>query len=307
MSEARPLDILSDVLTLLRLRGEVLCWSELGAPWGLSFAPEDALFFHVVERGHGLLRVGRGEWRAIGPGDMVVLPEGRGHRIASARDAKVVPIADLVDPSGRVGERFRHGGGGASTHLLCGRFRFDEVLRRGSLPGLPDVLHVRGDGSSSPEWLGLTVRLLSAEAKNEAPGRDIALARLVDLLFVQTLRHWLAESGDAPLAWIGAARDPRIAAAITLMHRNPEAAWDVASLASKTGMSRSKFAERFVKLVGEPPTRYLTRWRMHFAARLLRGSSITLREVAARVGYDSEAAFNRAFRRTMGTSPGAFR
>jgi AraC-like DNA-binding protein len=238
---------------------------------------------------------------------MVVLPEGKGHRVASSRDAKVVPIGEIVDPAGRIGERLRYGGSGATTHLLCGRFRFDEVLRRGSLPGLPDVLHLRGQEPKPPEWLGLTLRLLAAEARNEAPGRDLALSRLVDLLFVQTLRYWLAQDRDAPLAWIGAARDARIAAAITLIHRNPEQSWDVATLASKTGMSRSKFAERFVKLVGEPPTRYLTRWRMHLAARLLRGSHATLREIASQVGYESEAAFNRTFKRYMGASPGAFR
>jgi AraC-like DNA-binding protein len=281
------LDILSDVLGLLRLRGEVLCWSALRAPWGLSFAADEALFFHVIERGSCLLQAdGSDEWIRAEAGDLVVLPQGVGHRLASQRGGATVPIEQLVEPTGEIAGRLIYGGSGAETHVLCGRFRFDEVLRMASLPGLPSVLHVRKRDPST-EWLDATVRYLSAEASNEAPGREIALSRLVDLLFVQTLRHWLAKGHEAPLAWIGAARDSRIAAAITLMHERPEHAWDVDRLARAVGMSRSRFADRFVELVGETPSRYLTRWRIHRAARLLHAAGATVASVALRVGYES--------------------
>jgi AraC-like DNA-binding protein len=160
---------------------------------------------------------------------------------------------------------------------------------------------------ATPEWLEHTLRYLAAEALNEAPGREIALSRLVDLLFVQTIRHWLAESKGAPLGWIGAARDPRIATAITRMHEQPAEPWDVDRLARAVGMSRSRFADRFVDLVGETPSRYLTRWRVHRAARLLQAPGATVAPVAPLVGYESEAAFSRAFKRYAGVAPAAFR
>jgi AraC-like DNA-binding protein len=133
------------------------------------------------------------------------------------------------------------------------------------------------------------------------------MSRLVDLLFVQTLRHWLTTSQEQPVGWLGALRDPRVGAALALLHENPETAWDVETLASKVGMSRSSFATRFVELVGEPPSKYLTRWRVHLAARLLRAPGATIAQTAERVGYDSEAAFSRAFKRYMRSAPAAFR
>ena len=272
-----------------------------------SFDADDALFFHVVERGHCLLNVdGSAEWIRAEAGDLLVLPEGVRHRLVSDRDSRAVPIERLVDPKGRIGGRLTHGGSGPETHVLCGRFRFDEVLRMASLPGLPSVLHVR-KRDAAPEWLDLTLRYLSAEALNEAPGREIALSRLVDLLFVQTIRHWLAKTEEAPLAWIGAARDPRILAAITLMHERPGEPWDVDRLSYAVGMSRSRFADRFAQLVGETPRRYLTRWRVHRAARLLHAPGATVASVAPLVGYESEAAFSRAFKRYLGVAPAAFR
>jgi AraC-like DNA-binding protein len=306
-AHATAIDILSDVLGLLRLRGEVLCWSTLSAPWGLGFKADDALFFHIVVRGRCMLHLGgKGEWIRAEPGDLLVIPEGIPHGLVSDRNSRVVPIERLVEPKGRMPGRLSYGGSGPETEVICGRFRFDEVLRAASLPGLPSVLHIR-KREGAPEWLELTARYLSAEARSEAPGRELALSRLVDLLFVQTIRHWLSESSEAPLAWMGAARDSRIAAAITLMHERPEHPWDVERLAREVGMSRSRFADRFVELVGEAPSRYLTRWRMHHAARLLHAPGATVASVAPRVGYDSEAAFSRAFKRHMGTAPAAFR
>jgi AraC-like DNA-binding protein len=133
------------------------------------------------------------------------------------------------------------------------------------------------------------------------------MSRLVDLLFVQTVRHWLTTTRDQPLGWIGALRDPRVGTALSHLHANPERAWDVASLAAVVGMSRSSFAARFVELVGEPPSKYLTRLRIDLAARLLRTPGATIAHTAARVGYDSEAAFSRVFKRYMHLPPAAFR
>jgi len=306
--EARALDVLSDVLGLLRLRGEVLCRTELSAPWGLRFDSDEA-YFHVIERGICWLQAGASEEPIeVTGGDLVVLPHGRGHRLFDAAGSRVVPIMSVLGPRREQPTGLmRFGGGGAETHLLCGRFRFDAQLAMSTLSGLPTVLHIPGASGRPPEWLELTMRFLASEARSAAPGREIAMSRLVDLLFVQTIRHWLSMHDERPLGWIGALRDPRIGSALTAMHANPERPWDVHTLAAEVGMSRSSFAQRFVELVGEPPNKYLTRWRVSLAARLLQAPGASIVRIAERVGYESEAAFSRAFKRYMHVAPAAFR
>jgi len=306
--EERALDVLSDVLGLLRLRGQVYCRTRLTAPWGLSFTAEQAQF-HVVERGACLLQPDASrELIALSDGDLVLLPHGRGHRLLSAPDSRAVPIRVAVGAQ-REGPLtpITHGGGGARTELVCGRFGFDLRLAGSILAGLPPVLHVRGSHGRPVEWLELIVRFLRAEARSATPGRSVALARLVDLLFLEAIRHWLATSDARPTGWMGALRDPRIGAALVRMHAEPARDWDMESLAAEVGMSRSSFAQHFVDLVGEPPSKYLTRWRMYLAARLLRVPGTTVAQVADRVGYDSEAAFSRVFKRYMRVAPAAFR
>jgi AraC-like DNA-binding protein len=149
--------------------------------------------------------------------------------------------------------------------------------------------------------------LLAAEGRSTGPGRRLALSRLVDLLLVQAIRHWVGTEPDVPQGWLLGLRDPRIALALSRMHEAPEQAWTVPRLGREVGMSRSSFADRFGDLIGEPPSRYLTRWRIHLAARLMRSPGSSLSALASRVGYSSEAAFSRAFRRVLGVSPGAYR
>jgi AraC-like DNA-binding protein len=302
------LDVLSDIVGLLRLRGEVLCRSELSAPWGLGFAPSE-VHFHVIERGRCFLQVGSsGALLEVAGGDLVVLPHGKGHRLFDVVGSRTVPIMSVLKTDRRRPTGFlRFGGGGAKTHILCGRFQFDTRLAKSALSGLPPVLHLRNTSGRAPEWLELTMRFLVAEARSTAPGREVAMSRLVDLLFIQTIRYWLTANDIQPAGWIGALRDPRIGAALTLIHAHPERPWDVRTLAAEIGMSRSSFAQRFVELVGEPPRKYLTRWRVHLAARFLQTPGATIVDTAAHVGYESEAAFSRVFKRYMLMAPGAFR
>jgi AraC-like DNA-binding protein len=306
--EERALDVLSDVLGFLRLRGEVLCRSELSAPWGLSFHSDEA-HFHVIESGRCLLQVASSsETSELSGGDLVVLPHGSGHRLFDEKGSRVVPVMSVLDTRRkRASGMLRFGGGGAETRILCGRFRFDASLRSSTLAGLPDVLRIEGASGRPPEWLDLTMRFLAAEAHSVAPGRELAMSRLVDLLFVQAIRYWIALDESRPLGWIGALRDPRIGAALARMHGKPAHHWDVGTLAAEVGMSRSSFAQRFVDLVGDPPSKYLARWRVHLGARLLRSPGATVAKTAERVGYESEAAFSRVFKRFMRVAPAAYR
>lgn len=306
--DEQALGLVSDAVGLLRLRGDGLCSVQLTAPWGLSFPAEGGIYLHFFQQSGCLLqRAGSEEVLAVSAGDLVILSDGCAHHLVDSLGGPVVPIRSIATKRTGFLTRLHHGGGGRATHLLGGKFFFDERLRV-ALPGFPPpVLHVRGSRGTPPEWLGITMRFLAAEAERDALGRSIAISSLIDVLFVQAVRHWLQTQSEGPRGWMGALRDPQISSALVLMHQRPDAPWDVKTLANKVGMSRSSFAQRFVELVGESPNRYLTRWRVHHAARLLSASGMTVAEAAARVGYNSEAAFSRIFKRYMGVPPTTFR
>ncbi len=196
---------------------------------------------------------------------------------------------------------------GRRPPFLCGRYHFDAGFASSVLAGLPPLIHVPGAGGRPIEWLDLTIRFLASEAHSSAPGRGIALSRLMDLLFVEAIRYWLVTSEEQRRGWVGALKDPRIGAALVRIHEQPGRAWDVEALAAEVAMSRSSFAQRFVELVGEPPSKYLTRWRIQGAARLLLAPGMTIAQAAKQVGYDSEAAVSRVFKRYIHVSPAAFR
>jgi AraC-like DNA-binding protein len=199
----------------------------------------------------------------------------------------------------------RHGGGGAATTLVCGAVRLDHPAAHHIVPLLPDLIHVEPGGDPHDEWMQSTLRLIAAEAAALRPGGEAVITRLSDVLVVQTIRAWIAHDPAAQRGWLGALRDSRIGRAISLIHRDPARDWTVAALADELAMSRSAFSARFTELVEEPAMRYVTRWRMQVARTWLAEDGATVGEVAGRLGYRSEAAFSRAFKRTVGVPPGA--
>lgn len=309
-SPASPVDVLSDVLSTLGLTTRVFCRSELTVPWAMSLPASSFAHFHVVERGACWLRLGEGDDPlALSAGDLVVIPQGRGHLLADSPERPGVPLQRLLEKRASSGgcAVIQHGGGGPRTTLICGSF---QVARPGGHPLmqlLPEVLLLRGEDGRAPEWLESTLRFLAAESRSGRPGGAMVMARLTDILFIQALRAWREQHPGERGSWLAALGDPRIGSALAAIHERPHHAWTVAALASRAGMSRSPFAASFAKLVGEPPLSYVFRWRMQRAAGLLRDRSLSLAEVAERVGYDSEAAFHRAFKRATGDAPGAWR
>jgi AraC-like DNA-binding protein len=200
-----------------------------------------------------------------------------------------------------------HGGGGDLTQVTYGVVQFDHVAARRLVAQLPTVIHIDAWHDDDSSWLHDTVRFIAREARELRPGGETVITRLADVLVIQAVRSWLASSPEANQGWLAALRDEQIGAALRSMHRHPECVWTVASLAREVGMSRSAFSSRFTNLVGEPAMQYLTRWRMQLAHTHLRDTSEPLSVVADRFGYQSEAAFCRAFKRTFGTSPGRTR
>ncbi len=302
-------DPLGETLHFLRMDGTLYCRSEFSAPWALAL-PELAgcLMFHVVVAGECWLEVAGTVPRLLRPGDLALVPHGAGHRIASAPGLPGTRLFDL--PREAVGERYevlRHGGGGAAASVVCGVVHFDHPAARQLVAALPQLIVIDAAQQPQQEWLQSTLHFMAAEARSLRPGGETIVTRLADILVIQAIRTWIERDPVAQTGWLGALRDEQIGRALTLIHREPSRDWTVASLATEIAMSRSAFAARFAALVGEPPMRHIARWRMHVALDWLTEGRATLGEVALRLGYGSEAAFSRAFKRCLGVSPGAAR
>ncbi len=263
--------------------------------------------FHVVVDGAGQLELDGRSAASFRAGDLIVIPHGSRHTMRDAPDSDARHISDWPAETGDDGlPCVLAGGDGARTSLLCGTFRFGAEARDFLLPMLPDVIHLKG-GSSASRWLDQTLRMMADELAGSRLGSSVLVARLADLLFVYVLRGWLEQAPDQCTGWLAAAADPQLSRALAGVHGDAAHPWTVADLAREAGMSRSAFFTRFSQAVGEPPAAYLTRWRMTVARARLRRSSDGLAAVAEEVGYSSEAAFSRAFKRHVGHSPSAWR
>lgn len=302
-------DPLGEALHHLRMRGVFYSRCELKSPWGIALpAIADSLMFHVVISGSCWLEVAGTERLHLQPGDLALVPHGAGHLLRSDPSASTPGLFDL--PRDAVSERYeviRLDGGGDSARLLCGTVFFEHPAARQLSDLLPPVILVQGWRSAESEWIASTLRLMASEARSPRPGGEEVITRLADILVIQAIRAWLEQEAATASGWLAALRDPQVGRALTLIHRDPAQAWRVETLASAVAMSRSAFAERFSRLVGETPMHYVTRWRMYLALSALRENRVTVADVALRLGYGSEAAFSRAFKRFTGYSPGAVR
>jgi len=302
-------DPLGEALHFLRLTGVFYCRSELTAPWGVSLhAMPGYLWFHVVTSGRCVLEVDGTEPHVLLPGDLALVPHGEGHRMRSEPGVPTPRIDQL--PHDYETDRYailRYGEGGAESTLVCGAVRIEHPAAHHLLALLPRIVHLEPSDGPQTDWLNSTVRLLAAEARTLRPGGETVITRLSDLLIIQTIRTWIEHDPAARTGWLGALKDPQIGRAISLIHADPARPWTVAALAGELAMSRSAFAARFTELVNEPAMQYVTRWRMQVARDWLHQDGATVATIANRLGYQSEAAFSRAFKRVVGISPGAVR
>ncbi|MFO0712200.1 MAG: AraC family transcriptional regulator [Sandaracinus sp.] len=326
-------DALAEVLRQVRLESTVFARASLFSPWAVSTNGLDGGIFHAVVRGRcvaiptareGATKKGAKKAEALrplelGPGDVVLLPYGDPHVMADRAGRRAVPIRGLVratEPGG-VGQ-LHIDGGGEETSLVCGRFDVARAPGPTTPEGralraphpllglLPRVVRLRADDPALAAWLPPLVAALAQELDHPQPGASTVITRLADVLVVHAIRTAVRE-GTSEQGWLSALRDPRIARALDLVHTRPHEAWTAASLAEAVGMGRSAFFDRFTALVREPPAQYLARWRMQLAQRSLARGEGSVAEIGRRVGYDSEAAFSRAFKRLVGISPGLAR
>jgi AraC family transcriptional regulator, alkane utilization regulator len=309
LSDFDASDPVSEVLRAVRIRSTVYCRSVLAAPWGFGVTGRGNPAFHVVTTGTCWLEVdGEPDQVPLSAGDLVVLPTGRRHWL---RDDPATPATELEELLASTPpdehRRLHHGGRGPRTGLLCGGFALEGGAAHPVLRVLPPRMLIRGVNGHPVPWLAATLALLSAETASAAPGGEEVVSRLADALLAQALRVALAELQSSDGGGVLALRDPQMATAIERIHRHPDQGWTVGELAAEVALSRSAFAARFRRVVGESPKRYVTRTRLAYAATLLHKTDASLAEIAHSVGYGSEFSFAKAFKRTFGIAPGAYR
>ena len=313
------MDALSDVLKLVRLTGAVFMDAEFTEPWcigeptGVEVCVEHmphaqhVVIYHLVTDGKCEVSVPGQAVRAVA-GDLIVIPGGDAHSLGSDLSRRPVPGGPLVVQRGPDEvPQVRHGGGGAATRMVCGYLACDSSLFDTVLAALPRLMVVNMREGPTAQWLMSSIRFSIAEYSAQRAGAGTVLAKLSELMFVEAIRRHIESLPADQAGWLAGLRDPFVGKTLTLIHSRPAQAWTVEDLARSVGLSRSALAERFTGLVGQPPMQYLTRWRLQLAGDLLRSGRQTVAAIAADVGYDSEAAFSRAYKRELGVSPAAWR
>lgn len=301
------MDVLSDVIAVMRTGAARSARVEWAAPWAQEFAAvPGAAGFQVILRGPCWLTRTDGEPIGLSAGDVVFRPHGLSHTLGDSPLTRAEGPPCDPDAVARFANRTV---ADPATVVLCGGYELDPDRTHPLLTGLPELIHLPAHLGRHPS-LRATVDLLAAELSDPRLGTDAIIPALLDTLLLHILRAWLDQAPTAAgsgSGWAAALNDPPIAASLAAMHRSPAEPWTVASLAASAGLSRTPFARRFTDLVGQPPLTYLTWWRLTTAARLLKASDSPLTLVAAAVGYTSEFAFATAFKRRFGTPPGRYR
>jgi AraC-like DNA-binding protein len=314
------MDALSEILNVVKLEGALFYNAEYSRPWcfrspasavickHLGAADAHIIVYHLVTEGSAWARLEDGDPVPLNGGDIVVFPHGDAHLMGNGSP---VPPADHGLDLQRIFAQglsvARRGGGGEITKFVCGYMVCEPELSRVLLAGLPPLLkiHIRDDPAGA--WLENSIRFSVTHAASSVPGSDAVLAKLSETLFAETLRRYVATLAPGDRGWLAGVRDPNIGKALAVLHREPGRNWTISQLAEEVGMSRSVLAERFREVLGVPPMSYLARWRLYLGSRLLATTARGVADIGVEVGYDSEAAFNRAFKRAFGVPPALYR
>lgn len=307
------LDLLSDILTRLSLRGTLYFRTSFTEPWGLRVpAFCDVARFHFVHRGEALVRVtGVPEPVQLAQGDLIVIPRGTAHVLSCRHTGPddALPLDEVLSRSGFPGHGTLVWGGEESprdTQLICGHFALAEGSKHLLFDRLPPFIHLRGYGEEAGPWLEATLKVIGAEAGGARLGGDLIAQKMSEAIFAQAIRAHIEAAQEADCGLAGFA-DPYLGRALTAFHRAPAADWTVARLAREAGLSRTGFAERFSQRLGVTPMVYVTSWRMEIAREALAVRGLSVAEAAEISGYASESAFSRVFKKEIGMSPAAFR
>ncbi|HET8889661.1 MAG TPA: AraC family transcriptional regulator [Candidatus Angelobacter sp.] len=322
-SEAVLMDVLSDVLKVVRLDGALFFHGEFSAPWCfksseaaaitacLSLQAGHLIIYHFLTEGRAYAKLEDGTREELTAGDIVVFPHGDAHILGNGPPIKPVDSFKTFSPNLTEGVKVaRYGGGGELTKFVCGFLACEPRLSQVFLAGLPPILKVHVINEPSGQWLENSIRFSVSQMSGPSGANDgtgVVLAKLSEVLFMETLRRYINALPPGQTGWLAGARDPFIGQSLALLHKEPAHPWTVEDLARRVGLSRTRFADRFRHFLGEPPMAYLARWRVKLGAELLQSTEDSVAEVAATVGYGSEAAFNRAFKRELDCPPAQWR
>jgi AraC-like DNA-binding protein len=314
------MDVLSEVLRVVRLEGALFFNAEFSAPWCLterqsseiapylSAEPGHLILYHFLTEGRAYAKLPGGKREELTAGDIVVFPHGDPHFLGNGSPEKPVDAIDTFGKNLTQGLKLaRFGGGGEITKFVCGYLVCEPRLSEVFLAGLPAMLRVHVTKEPSGDWLEHSIRFSVDDDGDSLAGSRLVLAKLSELLFVETLRRYINTLPPDQIGWLAGARDPVIGQALALLHKEPAHPWTISNLARKVGLSRTRLAERFHHFLEETPMAYLTKWRLKLGAEILRSTDDSVAEVAAAVGYGSEATFNRAFKREFECPPAQFR
>jgi AraC-like DNA-binding protein len=316
------MDTLSDVLRIARLKGGVFLHAQFTEPWCITaqvapqlcspfIGPVERLIpYHYVVEGELVITTeqpGAEQYR-LGPGEVVLMPHNDVHLMGSEINRHPVSAGEVIQPRDSSGLfSIEHGGGGKSTRVVCGFLGCDGADNNPVLSTLPPLLVLDVDEGGGAEWIRSTFQFAADEVAAGRPGSEAVLAKLSELLFVEAIRRYAETLPEGQTGWLAGLRDPYVARALGLLHGDVARAWTIDELAREVGLSRSALADRFVKLLGMAPIQYLAHWRMQLASQELRNTSASLAQIAVAVGYDSDAAFSRAFKKAFGTAPASWR
>ena len=315
------MDVLSDVLETVRLDGAMYYNGEFSAPWCFRsprsslLAPyvsderRHVIIFHLLTEGRGYARLeGDGRPVVLDAGDIVIFPHGDPHLLGNGPPVAPIDNSRELERVLSLGLKLsRMGGGGEITKFICGYMSCERQLSSVFLGALPALIKVNIRNSPSGQWLESSLRYSVDNADASTPGGKAVLAKLSEVLFVETLRRYIELLPPQETGWLAGVRDPDIGKALALLHRKPAQPWTIASLGSEIGLSRSVLAERFRRFLAASPMAYLAQWRLQLGAQLLKSTSRSVAEIAAEVGYESEPSFNRAFKRQFGLPPARYR
>jgi AraC-like DNA-binding protein len=314
------MDALSEVLRIISLDSAIYFHAELSEPWCLRspeahtlapvFVPgaRHVIIFHFLDEGRAFVRLEDGERVWLRPGDIVSFPHGHSHWLGSGQEVTPINVGEtLPEVLQNKLELVRIGGDGPMSRLICGFIACDPQLSQTFLGGLPPLLKVNIRDDPSGQWLENSLEFSVTEAARRQAGSGAVVAKLSEVAFAETIRRHLVQAPHEETGWLAAARDAEVGKALMLLHQQHSHPWTVAGLAHAVGMSRTVLAQRFRHFLGEPPIAYLTRWRLRLGARALETTSHSVAQIAAEAGYESEAAFNRAFKRAHGVPPARYR
>lgn len=316
----KKMDPYSEILSGLKLQGAIFFRAEFSAPWFINAPPSPQLAaalgienahvvnFHLLTEGEANVELPTGSTLSLTAGEIVIFPHGDAHYLLSTDGAcRNEDVAVAAKVRARDLSPLRCGGGGAPAKFVCGYMACDPFFCRSVVSGLPAVISVNIRSDSTGRWIESSLLHLLEDVGSNSVGSEAVLAKLSEALFIEALRKYAAQLPKERAGWLAAARDPHIGRALVMLHSRMAHPWTIGDLASNVGLSRSAFIDRFSQLLLMPPMTYLTRVRMHLAARALVTSAVSIPTIAAQVGYESEAAFNRAFSREWGEPPARYR